>query len=88
MGSKMFSHLIAVALMAFACAGPEVQAQETGRRTPAAASSPAPAVGRVKYQTVKIDGLDIFYREVGSPVNPTVLLLHGFPTSWTSSRRR
>lgn len=37
--------------------------------------------GRVTYKTVKIDGLDIFYREAGSPANPTVLLLHGFPTS-------
>ncbi len=36
---------------------------------------------RVTYKTVKIDGLDIFYREAGSPKNPTVLLLHGFPTS-------
>lgn len=37
--------------------------------------------GRVAYRTIKIDGLDIFYREAGSPANPTVLLLHGFPTS-------
>jgi pimeloyl-ACP methyl ester carboxylesterase len=36
---------------------------------------------QVTYRTVKIDGLDIFYREAGSPKNPTVLLLHGFPTS-------
>lgn len=36
---------------------------------------------RVTYKTVKIDGLDIFYREAGSRKNPTVLLLHGFPTS-------
>ncbi len=36
---------------------------------------------RVTYKTVKTDGLDIFYREAGSPKNPTVLLLHGFPTS-------
>jgi pimeloyl-ACP methyl ester carboxylesterase len=35
----------------------------------------------VTHKTVKIDGLDIFYREAGSPENPTLLLLHGFPTS-------
>lgn len=35
----------------------------------------------VTYRTVKVDGLDIFYREAGSATNPTVLLLHGFPTS-------
>jgi pimeloyl-ACP methyl ester carboxylesterase len=35
----------------------------------------------VRYQTVKVENLDIFYREAGSPDNPTILLLHGFPTS-------
>jgi len=33
------------------------------------------------YRTVSIDGLDIFYREAGSRDSPTILLLHGFPTS-------
>lgn len=36
---------------------------------------------RTKFKTVKIDGLDIFYREAGSRTNPTIILLHGFPTS-------
>ena len=36
---------------------------------------------QVFYRTVKIDGLDIFYREAGRKSAPTVLLLHGFPTS-------
>lgn len=35
----------------------------------------------VTYNTVKIDGLDIFYREAGDRSKPTILLLHGFPTS-------
>ena len=38
-------------------------------------------VARVLYKTVPIDGLDIFYREAGPTDAPTVLLLHGFPTS-------
>jgi pimeloyl-ACP methyl ester carboxylesterase len=33
------------------------------------------------FRTIAIDGLDIFYREAGSRDNPTILLLHGFPTS-------
>ncbi|NJK50919.1 alpha/beta hydrolase [Candidatus Gracilibacteria bacterium] len=33
------------------------------------------------YRTVEVDGLNIFYREAGLPSNPTILLLHGFPTS-------
>lgn len=35
----------------------------------------------VKYKTVVINGFDIFYREAGDPNKPTILLLHGFPTS-------
>lgn len=35
----------------------------------------------IKYKNVKIKDLDIFYREAGSRENPTILLLHGFPTS-------
>ena len=33
------------------------------------------------HKTVQIDGLDIFYREAGPKDAPTLLLLHGFPTS-------
>lgn len=33
------------------------------------------------YNTIKIENVDIFYREAGSKKNPTLLLLHGFPTS-------
>ncbi len=35
----------------------------------------------VHYKTVRVKELDIFYREAGSPDAPTILLLHGFPTS-------
>lgn len=36
---------------------------------------------QVRYRTVTVEGLDIFYREAGPQGAPTVLLLHGFPTS-------
>lgn len=42
---------------------------------------PQTATPQVFYRTVKIDGLDIFYREAGRNDAPTVLLLHGFPKS-------
>ena len=32
-------------------------------------------------KTVEIDGLTVSYKEGGSPDSPTILLLHGFPTS-------
>jgi pimeloyl-ACP methyl ester carboxylesterase len=35
----------------------------------------------VSFKTMKVDGLDIFYREAGDPSKPTILLLHGFPSS-------
>jgi len=33
------------------------------------------------YRTASVDGLKVFYREAGDTKAPTVLLLHGFPTS-------
>lgn len=36
---------------------------------------------QVTYNTVKVDKLEIFYREAGDPTKPTILLLHGFPSS-------
>ena len=35
----------------------------------------------VTYRRASVDGLNIFYREAGPKVAPTILLLHGFPTS-------
>src|SRR5258706_813599 len=44
--------------------------------TPAMRTSPT-----VFYRSVLVDGLSIFYREAGRPDAPTLLLLHGFPSS-------
>ena len=35
----------------------------------------------IRYKTIDIDGLDIFYREAGPRDAPVLLLLHGFPSS-------
>jgi pimeloyl-ACP methyl ester carboxylesterase len=35
----------------------------------------------ILYRTIPIDGLSIFYREAGRPDAPTILLLHGLPSS-------
>ncbi|AXK31888.1 alpha/beta hydrolase [Streptomyces armeniacus] len=35
----------------------------------------------VRYRTATVHGLDVFYREAGDPARPTLVLLHGFPTS-------
>lgn len=35
----------------------------------------------IRYRTIKVGGLSIFYRESGPKDAPTILLLHGFPSS-------
>ena len=35
----------------------------------------------IRYRNVRIGPATIFYREAGDPQHPTLLLLHGFPTS-------
>ena len=47
---------------------------------PAGATAPTDRA-TVLYKTVKVGDLDIFYREAGPKDAPTLLLLHGFPTS-------
>ncbi len=57
------------------------------RRIPATAqaaapiASPAIAAAQVHYRSAIVDGTKIFYREAGPKDAPTLLLLHGFPTS-------
>lgn len=48
--------------------------------TVAAAQAPA-ALGTVLHKTANINGVEVFYREAGPTNAPTVLLLHGFPSS-------
>ncbi|RZJ83077.1 MAG: alpha/beta hydrolase [Chryseobacterium sp.] len=33
------------------------------------------------FRTIEIDGINIAYREAGNPKKPTIVLLHGFPSS-------
>ncbi len=49
--------------------------------TRAAEPKPNVASPQVTYHTVKVDGVDVFYREAGPKDAPSVLLLHGFPSS-------
>jgi pimeloyl-ACP methyl ester carboxylesterase len=38
-------------------------------------------VPNVTFHTVKVDGVNVFYREGGDPSRPTIVLLHGAPSS-------
>ena len=58
----------------------------TSATAAAAQSAPAPTAAsteaaRVHYRSADVDGIKIFYREAGDPARPTILLLHGFPSS-------
>jgi pimeloyl-ACP methyl ester carboxylesterase len=48
-----------------------------------ASSAPAQraVMQHTTYRTVSVDGMNIFYREAGPKDAPTLLLLHGFPSS-------
>ncbi len=35
----------------------------------------------IKYKSLNVDGINIAYRETGNPERPTIVLLHGFPSS-------
>lgn len=48
-------------------------------------ADPVPAadnrVTDARFRTIEIQGIEIAYREAGDPSNPSLVLLHGFPTS-------
>ncbi len=47
----------------------------------ASATGVADAADRVRYRSIDVDGVNIFYREAGDASRPTLLLLHGFSAS-------
>jgi pimeloyl-ACP methyl ester carboxylesterase len=67
---KIFELLILAALLCSLAAEPAAPA--TPRSTDAS---------RIVYKTAQVSGLNIFYREAGSKEKPTIVLLHGFPSS-------
>ena len=65
----MLRSLLTVAVVLTAVTGMDAQRKENPMGQP------------VLYRTVKVDGLSIFYREAGPKDAPTILLLHGLPSS-------
>lgn len=70
--STLSASLLALTVASPIMAPSSVIAAETVAGTDAAQTS---------FRSEVIDGNKIAYREAGDPTNPTVLLLHGFPTS-------
>jgi pimeloyl-ACP methyl ester carboxylesterase len=52
-----------------------------GCQPPANLLASAASADPVTFHRIKVHGLDIFYREAGPATAPTVILLHGFPSS-------
>ena len=67
---KIITHHLALAVFTLTAAISSVQAAEVKT-----------SVHSTMHKTIKVDGLDIFYREAGPADAPVLLLLHGFPTS-------
>jgi len=66
--------VLAVAVMLASFQFPaQAQGQEQGRQRP--------VENPISYRAIQIDGLSIFYREAGPKDAPTLLLLHGLPSS-------
>ncbi len=85
---KFTSARIAAALTGVLAIGNLVQAENPAANMMGAAPAVAPAaavtpgeVPTVAFRTIKVDGLNIFYREAGPADAPTLVLLHGFPAS-------
>src|SRR6266581_7292210 len=53
----------------------------TGLARGLAAQVPKPTKELMNFNTADVAGLRLFYREAGDPSKPTIVLLHGFPSS-------
>ncbi len=70
-----------IAVLAIAGAVGTGLASSPEGQEPASAEYTSNSTPKTLHRVVEIDGLDIFYREAGAKQDPTLLLLHGFPTS-------
>ena len=70
-----------VALIATIAAITSAESDSSGKISLPASSRTVEVQTPVFHRTIEIEGQQIFYREAGSSDHPTVLLLHGFPTS-------
>ncbi|SNR15260.1 alpha/beta fold hydrolase [Tenacibaculum jejuense] len=59
--------------LAISCQKKEIQKQTT--------TIQQNTMTQIKYKKQTVNGVSIAYREAGNPKNPTIVLLHGFPTS-------
>jgi pimeloyl-ACP methyl ester carboxylesterase len=76
----LFFTIMAVGMMVPSAAA-QMSTSSGTRQTMAASLAAKSALARITYGSVKVDGLNIAYREAGDPASPKLVLLHGFPAS-------
>lgn len=82
MHARGFFGVVMIAAGVMGMAGGAMGLGDVGAQSGAGDAKQAAASERgVRYERVKIDGVEIFYREAGPKDAPTILLLHGFPSS-------
>ncbi len=74
--TKKLKAILAASMFALALAPPV-----TASMALASEIKPIVSIEQISFKSEKINGINIAYREAGDPTKPTVLLLHGFPTS-------
>jgi len=79
LGPRWLTFLLASGLSACATGAPPRPGPSPG--VDARASAPAAWPAKTYYRTVEVHGHRMFYREAGDPARPTLLLLHGYPSS-------
>ncbi len=72
-----YRNLIRAVAIALLAAAPLSAEAAPAASAPAAAS----AIHSTSYHFATVNGRKIFYREAGDPAAPTIVLLHGFPSS-------
>lgn len=74
--NKYFTAMCTVALINYG-----VGATTANAATENVVSTKKELANPVHYRYAKVGEVNLFYREAGNPANPTIILLHGFPTS-------
>lgn len=75
---KSFNITLAILILTatlFALSSFSSQSPDNAEQVVAASSNPT------FFRTTTVNGVELFYREAGQPDKPTILLLHGYPTS-------
>lgn len=75
--SNPFKSVLSAGLFALTIASPTLPISSANAAETRILADPTQA----SFRSEVIDGVKIAYREAGDPANPTILLLHGFPTS-------